>query len=53
MDKNEIEKKLADYTYARQNVERACLDIKNCVFFQVRTKNAKEILTKRAEESQT
>lgn len=38
----EIEQRLSDYGFARQNVERCCLDIKNCRFFQVNTKAAKE-----------
>lgn len=50
LDAKEIEARLYDYVKARHDIERLCLDERKSRFFQIRTKEAKTILMKKADD---
>jgi dynein heavy chain len=50
LDKEAVERGLKEYSQAKLEVQRLCINEKNCRFFQVRTQACKEGLVNRANE---
>jgi hypothetical protein len=51
LDKMEILEKLQEFRSAKENIQRLCIDEKECRFFCIKTKQAKEDLIMKADEN--
>ena len=50
LDEYDVREKLAAYKKAKNEIQRTCLDVKDCIIFQVRTISAKKNLIDRSDE---